>query len=395
MFSIVFTPLEVTSYAVPPVWRLLTKLLYFVALAGAIGATLTHALALRPSLRLAPRAEGPVRHRVTTALGLSGLALLACGYLQLAGRVARAKNGPSYGQALAPGTIVDYLRKPAEEGEWVSTGIMIGLQNLLFLACAVLLLLAWRRRDDRLALPAGLVAAVGSLTGSIPRKAVDADHLASAVAVQAHIIGGSVWLGGLGLLAAISFVRRHGDAEENAAWAQAWSRFGTVALWSVGAVVASGQWLTRREVGSIDQLWTTVFGRVLLAKLVLVAALFAAGAWNQLVLMPAIAREQRRNHQHRVGELVLTHFPRVVATETVIGLGVLTCVSFLAGSARAEAGQPEAGPIALPLLGIGLLMIGMMAASFWATTRASAALARLEAPVEAPHRTTEAAGAPS
>lgn len=85
----------------------------------------------------------------------------------------------------------------------------------------------------------------------------------------------------------------------------------------------------------------------------------------------------------------------MVATETVIGLGVLTCVSFLAGSARAEAGQPEAGPIALPLLGIGLLMIGMMAASFWATTRASAALARLEAPVEAPHRTTEAAGAPS
>ncbi|MEL4467783.1 MULTISPECIES: CopD family protein [unclassified Luteococcus] len=384
-----------TPYAVPPLWRLLTKFLYFVALAGAIGAPLTHALALRPSLRLAPKAAIPVRHRATTALGIGGIILVVGGYLQLAGRVARAKNGPTYSQALTPGAIVDFLRKPAEEGEWVSTGIMIGLQNLCFLACAILLLVSWRRRDDRPALPAGLIAATGSLIGSIPRKALDADHLTSAIAVQAHIIGGSVWLGGLGLLAAISLTRREGDAEEHAAWAQAWSRFGTVALWSVGAAIASGLWLTRREVGSIEQLWTTIFGRVLLAKLLLVAGLLAAGAWNQLVLMPAIAREQRRNHQQRVGELVLTRFPRVVATETVLGVGVLACVSFLVGSARGESGQPEAGPIALPLLGIGLALIAVMAASFWATTRASAALARLEAPAETPHHTVEAAGAPS
>lgn len=383
------TILEATPYPLPPLWRLGTKFGYFIALALAIGASATHALVLRPALRPAgDRHRDEVLARSRAVLGASALALVVLGYLQLAGRLARVSQAIPSSEALAPTAIARYLWRPAARGEWVSTGTLVGLQNLLYLTSAVLLATAWRTRRDGLALPAAVVATCGSLAGSVPRKAVTADALTSTVAVQAHIIAGSLWLGGLVLLAVVTARRTSPDAASSAAWAGAWARFGTIALWSVGVLAVSGLWLTRREVGAVEQLWTTTFGRVLLAKLLLVAGLVAAGAWNQLVLLPAIAREQRRHRDARVSELVLGHFGRVVTVEVALGAGVLACVAFLAGSARAEAGAPEASPAGAGVIVLGLVATAALAASFWATTRASAALAHLEAPLDAPRLAT-------
>ena len=63
-----------------------------------------------------------------------------------------------------------------------------------------------------------------------------------------------------------------------------------MALVAAGAVVVSGVWLTWKHVGAPSQLWTTTYGRFLVVKLVLVVALVAAGAGNQFVLLPGIAR---------------------------------------------------------------------------------------------------------
>lgn len=367
--------LEATTYPLPPLWRILTKGGYFLALCAVIGSTLTHALAVRPALT-GTAAEAPARRRASIALGISGALLLVLGYLQLAGRLARAKIDPEpFSQAIRPAHIATFLQRPPLKGEWISSGALVTWQNALFATAAIALLVGALRRDDRAALSAGLATVAASLVGSIPTKAIESAEVVTKIAVQGHIVAGCLWLGGLALLAGLTLAGQRPDERDAAAWAGVWARFGTIALWSVGIVVASGLWLTRNEVGSIDQLWTTTFGRVLLAKMAMVGVLMCAGAWNQFVLMPAIARVQRENSHQRLGQLVLAHFPRVVLTESIVGLGILVAIPFLAGSARAEAGDGEVGPIDLPTLGIGLALVATMAMSFWATARASKMLA--------------------
>ena len=143
-------------------------------------------------------------------------------------------------------------------------------------------------------------------------------------------------------------------------------------------VLVSGLWLTYREVGAWEQFVTTPFGRFLLAKIVPVVGLVAAGAYNQLVLMPKIARAQRAGRVSNVFAYVLVTFPRVVLTEVVLGIGVLAIVPFLNGSARAQAaGHEVEGPVMDGrLFSAGLLLVATLAASFYATAKASDGLGR-------------------
>ena len=147
---------------------------------------------------------------------------------------------------------------------------------------------------------------------------------------------------------------------------------------AVGMVLVSGVWLTYREVGAWGQFVTTPFGRFLLAKIVLVVGLVAAGAYNQLVLMPKIARAQRAGRVSNVFAYVLVTFPRVVLTEVVLGIGVLAIVPFLNGSARSQAvGHEVEGPVMDGrLFSAGLLLVATLAASFYATAKASDGLGR-------------------
>ena len=71
-------------------------------------------------------------------------------------------------------------------------------------------------------------------------------------------------------------------------------------------------------------------------------------------------------------------FPRVVLTEVVLGIGVLAIVPFLNGSARAQAaGHEIEGPVMDGrLFSAGLLLVATLAASFYATAKASDGLGR-------------------
>lgn len=107
------------GYAVPPLWRILTKSGYFIGLSGAIGATVTYAASIRPALRAPGNDSGDVdamRRRTAGYLAWAGVVLLVAGYFQLAGRVARAGKGMPFGDALAPGRILDFLTAPAARG---------------------------------------------------------------------------------------------------------------------------------------------------------------------------------------------------------------------------------------------------------------------------------------
>nr|WP_255360844.1 CopD family protein [Kutzneria sp. 744] len=124
------------------------------------------------------------------------------------------------------------------------------------------------------------------------------------------------------------------------------------------------------------QLFTTTYGRFLLVKLIIVAAMVAAGAYNQLALTPRIARAHAEGDLGRGFALTLKHFPKVVAVETVLGLAVLTIVPFLSGSARTQAGGPPAPAVDGGVLALGTVLVVMLVASLYASYRVSTMLAR-------------------
>ncbi|MFK0221008.1 hypothetical protein ACIQWN_22795 [Streptomyces vinaceus] len=66
--------------------------------------------------------------------------------------------------------------------------------------------------------------------------------------------------------------------------------------------------------------------------------------------------------------------------EVVLGAAVLAVVPFLSGSARSEAGSPPAVSSG-SVFAVGALLVVTLAAAFYATVKASDALARRTAPV--------------
>jgi copper transport protein len=87
-----------------------------------------------------------------------------------------------------------------------------------------------------------------------------------------HIVAMTVWLGGLTLIALI--LRPTGRSADLAA---VLPRFSRLAFACVATLVATGTFMTWREVGSVDALTSTEYGRVLLAKLLGVVTLVALG----------------------------------------------------------------------------------------------------------------------
>lgn len=373
--------------AIPPLWRIATKFAYFVGLAAAIGGVWTYLSVVRPAVRRSPDLRevdaGLLSRRALRIASVGTLVLVAVAYFQLAARVARAGKGMPYGEALAPSRVWAFLTKPAKHGEWIASGTLVLAANVCIVVAALVLLPAWssRARGMRVSVIVAAVATMAvTLLGTVPTKAPEWSEVTDRLLTQAHIIGGSLWVGGLAAMAALAAVKRRLDESAAGAWALMWERFGVLALVSVGGVLISGLWMTYREVGAVGQFVSTTFGRFLLVKILLVVGLVAAGAYNQLVLMPRITRAQRAGHAAETFGYVLTHFPRVVLTEVALGIGVLAIVPFLNGSAREQAAGREVDGPTLDggLMTLGLLLVATLAASFYATAKASGALGRRE-----------------
>ncbi len=349
---------------------------YFAALSVVIGGGLAYLLVVRPVLR--DDVADVVRARCARFLAWCGPVLIVAAYLQLAARVARTVSGVSFGQALAPWRIWSFLTAPAEPGAWVSTGVLVLIQNaLLLLAALALLSLFARQRLTAISASAVALATAASLVLSVPGKlaGLTVDKQLDTWLTQAHIVAAAAWLGGLVCLAALARSRPFG-ADASLYWAPVWSRFSVLALVAVGVLVASGSWLAWRHVGSVDQLVSTSYGRFLLLKLLLVAALVGTGAYNQLVLLPRIARAHASGDLGRGFSLALRHFPAVVRGEAALGLSVLVIVPFLTGSARAQAGQPKSPPIDGGLLVLAAVLVAALGASLYATYRVALLRAR-------------------
>ena len=106
-----------------------------------------------------------------------------------------------------------------------------------------------------------------------------------------HVIVGGMWLGTLTVIVivGISAALKTPDAlRPGARVADMINAFSPLALICGGAVVLTGIGSALVEVPTLESLWTTPYGVVLLLKLFFVAILFAAGAWNWRRMKPRL-----------------------------------------------------------------------------------------------------------
>ena len=152
---------------------------------------------------------------------------------------------------------------------------------LLVVAAPVLLALLRRPGEGRPRLPltvaAGLLGTGLLLTPGLAGHAASGDLVGLAVVADVvHLGGVSVWLGGLALLAALVLPR----AGEPVA-AQVVPRFSTVAFGAVTVILATGLVQSWRQVRSVEALTDTTYGKVLIVKVALFAAMVALGALSR------------------------------------------------------------------------------------------------------------------
>jgi copper transport protein len=174
----------------------------------------------------------------------------------------------------------------------------------------------------------------------------------SAPADTVHLLGASVWIGGL-LALAVALPRAARALEPMArgrVFAAATGRFSTLALASV--VVLGGTGLARalRELSAVSQLWSTSYGRTLLVKTGLLACLVLLGARNRYRLVPRLRAATGRNP---AGLRAFAGLRRSVVVELCLLAAVVGAVALLTElppGRNARAAPPHASATKPPKL---------------------------------------------
>jgi putative copper export protein len=65
-------------------------------------------------------------------------------------------------------------------------------------------------------------------------------------------------------------------------------RFSTIALWAAGVLILTGVTTATLHLGSVSALWTSIYGKTLIAKLCVVACVISLGAYNNRRLKPTL-----------------------------------------------------------------------------------------------------------
>lgn len=144
-----------------------------------------------------------------------------------------------------------------------------------------------RWRPDRASWPAfvgvGLVVVSFWFDGHTVTKGVRPLH---AVVNSVHLLAGSIWVGGVVLMAAVIWKRsRAGRATRAAELAV---RFSPIATLSLVAVALAGVLMTVFVMDSFGELTGTEWGQILLLKVAAVGLAAVGGAYNHFRLVPAL-----------------------------------------------------------------------------------------------------------
>ncbi len=199
------------------------------------------------------------------------------------------------GFALVPLTLSDTLGRPIGQslsGDWLINGISV-LENvraplIAAIAAALIAIIA------RIVLRPGwavvlLALAVIALVAqsNAGHSAQSSDHDVAVDTMILHLLGVTVWVGGL--LALVGLVRQRVDRIAVVA-----QRYSTIALWAFVAVALSGIGNAWVRISYLADLWQTDYGRLVLLKAALLATLGVFGYLHRRRTLPAIGRDGDR-----------------------------------------------------------------------------------------------------
>ena len=253
---------------------------------------------------------------------------------------AAVMSGMPLEQALNRTTVALVLGETLFGRVWVlRAAVGIGLGALL----TAIIMARDDRRRSRLTLGAAVLAGVYLATLAWAGHAAAGPpeerslHLTSDAV---HLLAAGAWLGALpGLAFLLGRVQRMPGVPSFDTAAHLTRRFSALGVVSVGALLLSGLANTWYLVGDVPALVGTDYGRLLLAKLALFAAMITLALVNRLRLAPRL---------HTYDRAALRGLRRNALLEAAAGLLVLTLVGFL-GITVPAAHQSPVWPFAYTL----------------------------------------------
>jgi putative copper export protein/mono/diheme cytochrome c family protein len=174
-----------------------------------------------------------------------------------------------------------------------------------------------------------------------------------------HLLASAAWLGALAMLIPLMRWARRGlgSAERFLYMANVFDRFSIVAGLSVLAILSTGAFNGLAQIPSLDALFDTTYGRVLVVKLALMTPLLAVAGLNALYLKPRLvsaidgvyqreggaSEKLREEAQGRLARLQRI-LPATVAAEIALVIAVFAAVAVLTqtSTAKGEIAQVEA-----------------------------------------------------
>jgi copper transport protein len=295
----------------PGTVEVIVKWLNFFFLAGLIGALATAELVLRPSA---------ARRRVLLWAVGSGVLAVVAGFGLLVAQAGGLQGAVG---------IEDLIGSTRWGGLWLGREAALAM---LTGAALVLVGGALGRRTGRsraaafavgpLMLLIAVLHALMSHAAGLTRDqslAVGADAL--------HVLGASIWVGGLLALCVLLARPRASRAMPPGAL----GRFSRLAALSMAVVIATGLYSAGRQVASVDALTHSLYGKALLTKtgLVLLVAVFAA--LNTTLVNPRVAAPLARLRRRRPGwtPVSAARLPALILGETALALVVLLAAGVL------------------------------------------------------------------
>lgn len=296
-----------------------------VARATHFGATLILAgmvigriVVARPVLRPAVVASGAFRTQERSILWIGLSVAVVSGVVWLLLQAA-SMSGLPFGEAMNTGVLATVLNE-TQFGQITEMRFALALALAGCLACDRFSVANW------LAVPASLgLTATIAWTGHAASTLGEAGNLHLAADVL-HLWAAAAWIGGLAcLILLFAAVRR----SQPLGWAprahEATARFSILGIASVTALVLTGGINAYILVGSVRALLVTDYGRLLMLKLGLFAAMLAFAFVNRFYLTPKLAMPSGWEAE---GE-VIRQLTRNCSIEIALGLATIAIVGML------------------------------------------------------------------
>ena len=294
----------------------IVRAVHFAATATTAGTLIFRAVVAEPALRSTKAAITVIRPQILAVAWISLAIAVVSGVIWILLQAA-AMSGLSLKEAMAS----DVLSAVVNETQFgVVSEIRLVLAIILG-GCLTYDRLAPLRRSG-LAFALGLIAAIawtghaGAGVGELGVLQLAADVL--------HLIAAAAWLGGLVSLALFLTAARRHDA---LAWASvardATRRFSTLGIVSVGTILATGMVNSWILVGSLHALTGTEYGRLLMLKIALFAAMLLIAGVNRFWLTPRLALRSG------IEPRALRRLARNSVIEIALGLAIFAIVGAL------------------------------------------------------------------